>query len=156
MSQRTARSRIELGATPEVASEHVEQKCLFEMMARHFGRWPELNFAFSVPNGVWYGGKPTPQRFALIAKMKREGMKNGVPDVVVPIVVHAGARVLPGLYLEMKRRKGSKLHDHDQIAYRNHLASQGYVVETCRGWEAAWAVIVAYLESGALANRVAA
>jgi len=70
-------------------------------------------------------------------------VKAGVPDLCLP-VARGGFH---GLYIELKRQKGSKTSD-DQKAWLSNLEKQGYFVALCKGWEAAAKVITEYLTMG--------
>lgn len=52
------------------------------------------DFAYHVPNGIYLPGSP---RVAAIVmrKMKEQGLKPGVPDVVIPVRTNHGPRGLP-------------------------------------------------------------
>jgi hypothetical protein len=87
----TKRTRPMMGATtkntktsefklPRV-SEHEEQSNLFlEVRFKFMHREDYIDdLFFSVPNGMWAGGQ---NKWALINKFKKEGMKTGVADVL--------------------------------------------------------------------------
>ncbi len=92
---------------------------------------------YHVPNG---GSR----KKAEAGRFRAEGVKAGVPDLCLP-VARGGDH---GLYVELKRLKGSKTSD-DQKAWLSELAAQGYFTALCKGWEAAAKVITEYLELGA-------
>lgn len=114
-------------------SEEYEQICLFKWAALESGAHPELALLHAIPNG----GKRIPRE---AARMKAGGVKAGVPDMFLP-VAREGCH---GLYIELKRRHGGKV-SHQQIAWMDALARQGYKVSLCLGWDAARAVIQQYL-----------
>jgi hypothetical protein len=97
-------------------SEHAEQ-CAVATWLRGRG----IAF-FAVPNGAKMGP-------AECAKMKREGMSPGVPDL---FVLDMGLR----LVVEMKRRDGGVV-SKDQRAWLDHLTSQGWDVMVAYGAEEA-------------------
>ena len=68
---------------------------------------------YSVPSGLIIGGK---NKFALLNKFKREGYKNGVPDLVIFLQNKI-------LYIEMKRQKGSATSQEqkDWIKFINEM-----------------------------------
>lgn len=119
-----------------VPSESVEQQCLFRWAAYQSGRFPELALLYHVPNG---GSR----RKAEAGRFKAEGVKAGVPDLCLP-VARGGFH---GLYIEMKRKRGSRTSD-DQKEWLAKLADQGYQTAVCKGWEAAARVIAEYLQMG--------
>ena len=62
----------------------------------------------------------------------------------------ADGSVHGGLYIEMKRTKGSSLSD-DQKLWIRHLREAGYAVAVCKGVEVAWNCLMAYLSLAAVA-----
>ena len=58
-------------------SEHDEQVALFQWMRLHEAQYPELKFAFAIPNGT----RTTPR---VAARMKAEGVLKGVSDIFLP------------------------------------------------------------------------
>lgn len=153
--------------------EHRAQVGLFQMAELAAHRYPELRLLFAVPNGA-----RTSQ--AVAGKLKAEGLKKGVPDLVLPtarvirvedVVLGQGypepfrdlpgggiplARLSHGLFLEMKAAapllsaEGASV-DYGrvkpaQIEWARALMRQGYAVAFAWGSEAAFQVLVAYLE----------
>lgn len=123
-----------------VPSESEEQQCLFRWAAYQNGRFPELALLYHVPNG---GSR----RKAEAGRFRAEGVKAGVPDLCLP-VARGGYH---GLYIELKRQKGSKTSE-DQKRWLSELAGQGYFAALCKGWEAAAKVITEYLSMDAAAG----
>ncbi len=93
-------------------TEHAEQ-CAVASWLRRRNIW-----FFAVPNGAKMGP-------AECAKMKREGLEVGVPDI---LIVDRGQR----LALEMKAR-GSGTTSKAQKAWLAHLEGQGWDVAVCHG-----------------------
>ena len=116
-----------------VPTESVEQQCLFRWAKLQMGKYPELDMMYHVPNegkrSIYTG-----------AKMRAEGLRKGVPDVVLP-VAKGGYH---GLYIEMKRLKGSTTTT-DQKEWIKKLNAYGYYACICKGWEVAKDVILQYL-----------
>lgn len=96
---------------------------------------------FEQYEGVWPNGGS--RKKAEAGRFRAEGVKAGVPDLCLP-VARGGFH---GLYIELKRQKGSKTSD-DQKAWLSNLEKQGYFVALCKGWEAAAKVITEYLTMG--------
>ena len=95
-------------------------------------KWPELALLYHIPNGG--------RRDSVEARhLKEQGVKPGVPDLCLP--VPRGA--YHGAYLEMKTEKGRI--SEAQKWWRFHLEKQGYLCETCYGWENAVKVLEWYL-----------
>ena len=114
-------------------SEHDEQKTLFNWAAYANGRYPELNLMFAIPNGGH-------RHKAVAAKMKAEGVKAGVPDILLP-VPRGGHH---GLFVEMKH--GRNKASEKQLRWIEKLAEQGYLAIICYGFEDAQENITSYLD----------
>ena len=120
--------------SPPVPLESEEQMTLFQWARLQRGKYPELSLLYHVPNG---GSRHR----AEAARLQAEGVKAGVPDLCLP-VARGGFH---GLYIELKRVRGSKTSDL-QIAWMESLMKQGYCVALCKGWEQAAKTIIDYLE----------
>lgn len=118
-------------------TEHQEQSMLFQWADLTKARHPELGLLFAIPNFAGRLGRLTAIHGA---KLKREGRKKGVPDVMLP--VPRGR--YHGLFVEMKRVKGGSVSP-EQRAWLAALQDQGYRAVRCLGWEQARAVITDYL-----------
>ena len=90
--------------------------------------------AFVVPNG---GSRNR----AEAARLQAEGVKAGVPDLCLPVP----RGEFHGLYIELKRVRGSRTSDF-QVGWMESLMKQGYCVALCKGWEQAAQTIIEYLE----------
>lgn len=106
-------------------------------------RYPQLNDLFAVPNGA-------KKSLRMAAQFKREGLKRGVPDVILPHARHG----YHALYIEMKRQrvKGERVElragtkpKEAQRDWHERLRAAGNCVEVCYGWEEARAKIEWYL-----------
>lgn len=73
--------------------------------------------------------------------MQAEGVKAGVPDLCLPVP----RGEFHGLYIELKRVRGSRTSDF-QVGWMESLMKQGYCVALCKGWEQAAQTIIEYLE----------
>lgn len=116
-----------------VPMESAEQRTLFEWARRMEGRWPELKLLYHIPNE----GKRNARTGA---RMKAEGLKTGVPDVCLPVA----RGEYHGLYIELKRRKNSRVTP-EQLEWIANLVAQGYVAAVCRGCDEAIELIEGYL-----------
>ena len=112
--------------------EDIEQQMVFEWAATMEYLYPCLRLMYHVPNE----GKRTKSAGA---KMKRLGLKKGVPDICLP-VARGGFH---GLYIELKAVGGKPTKE--QCEYLDALRSEGYFVALCVGREEAQALILAYL-----------
>lgn len=122
--------------TGPVPTESQEQIALFRWAAYESKAHPELQMLYHVPNER----KCSPQQGA---RMKAEGRKSGVPDICLP-VARGGYH---GLYIELKRTKGGRVSD-EQDVWLLALRANGYRAEVCRGWDAARQVIEEYIKGG--------
>lgn len=120
--------------TPTIPTEHQEQVALFKWLAIQAKTNPLYDLAFSIPNG----GK---RNLRVAVKMKREGVRRGVPDIFLP-VARNGAH---GLFIELKRLKGGTLKPPQKNMIKRLLV-QKYQVKVCRGWKEAAKAIVDYLD----------
>lgn len=110
---------------------------------------PELHRLFAIPNGG--------QRDKITAgKLKAEGVKPGVPDILLPVC----RGVWAGLFVEMKRPKTTKAGtkkaeiidqaagstSDDQDGWIGYLRHAGYGVAVAFDWRSAATQIQSYLE----------
>ena len=105
-------------------SEHTEQAALFEWAAWNQSKDAALNMLFAVPNG----GK---RDKATAARLKAEGVKAGVPDILL-LVARNGYH---GLCVELK--VGRNKTSAEQSEWLKALAMEGYSVNVCYGWQEA-------------------
>lgn len=112
--------------------ESGHQEALFSWAAYQLGRMPELEYLHHVPNG----GK---RDKATATALKRQGVKAGVPDIVLP-AVRAGYH---GLYIELKTGKNTTTDN--QKRWLKYLRQQGYYTAVCYSWHLAAELIERYL-----------
>lgn len=139
-------ARIEQQVLPP-ASEHEEQAALFRLIDLYAPSYPALASVFAVPNG----GHRHP---AVAARLKAEGVRRGVPDILclvprpLPPAGHPvdSAPWFPyhGLAIELKRPGGHVAPEQD--AWLARLTAAGYLAVVCVGWAVAWRTLVRYLE----------
>jgi hypothetical protein len=116
-----------------VPTESQEQVTLFVWAGRESERYPALALLVHIPNGG-LRDKMT------AARLKREGVKPGFPDLMLPVQRGGYA----GLFVEMKRQKGGVV-SAEQKAWITRLRGEGYKVEVCKGWEMARESLLSYL-----------
>jgi len=110
-------------------NEHQIQKEYFKILSLNENEFPELAFIFAVPNGSL-------RNIRVAVKLKAEGVKRGVPDIMIPIMTSKqfGHNMLGysmgGCFLETKTEKG--VMSKEQKAYRLFLIEQGYEHIICR------------------------
>jgi hypothetical protein len=120
-------------------TEHQHQCVLFEWAAwkANCGH-PELRLMFAVANG----GE---RNIIVAANLKAEGIKKGVPDIMLPVV----RKPWNGLFIELKRPKSKGKAEGtasaEQLKWIATLQEQGYGACVCVGWEQARDTIVQYL-----------
>lgn len=121
-----------------VPTEADEQITLFHWAAWQSGKYPELNLLYHVPNG---GSRNRIEA----ARLKAQGVKPGVPDIVLP----AARGKYHGLYVELKRQRGGRISEN-QKEWIKGLTEQGYCAVVCKGYEEAAHAILNYLEGKAI------
>lgn len=114
-------------------SEHSTQVAIFKWAKLQSGAMPELSLMFAIPNagrrGVIHG-----------RNMKEEGMKAGVPDIMLPVPrAH-----YHGLFIELK--VGNNDLSAVQEQWLLALSSQGYMADVCYGFDAAINMLTNYLK----------
>jgi hypothetical protein len=113
--------------------EHQNQVALFDWIDMNIGRMPELKLAFAIPNGT----RTTPQ---IAKRMVAEGVRKGVPDVLLPIA----RGEFHGLWIEMK--SPGNYPKPDQREWLKALALEGHYTACCHDWQEAAEIIQNYLE----------
>lgn len=98
--------------------ESGHQEALFSWAAYRTEIMPELQYMYHVPNG----GK---RDKATAAVLKRQGVKAGVPDIMLP-AARAGYH---GLYIELKA--GENTTTKKQKEWLEYLRQQGYYTAVC-------------------------
>lgn len=121
-----------------MGSEDKEQEALFEWAAVQSRRYPALEYMFHIPNG----GK---RDKAVAVAMRRQGVKAGVPDIMLPVAAYLPYvnGISHGLFIEMKAGKNKPTWK--QKMYIEELLEQGYTAVVCYGSAMAAEVIEAYL-----------
>jgi hypothetical protein len=124
----------EITGFKQIVPEHELQAELMRWAKRYEDNYPELWLLHAIPNGGKRNVKDA-------VKLKREGVKAGVPDLFMPV-----ARMeYHGLYIEMKNTEG-RLTER-QREWQERLKKQNYAVLTCHSDIEAKAQIVKYLNS---------
>ena len=118
--------------TSSEATEHQIQSAYFELLKRHVNQAPILQYIFAIPNGGLRDVK-------VAVKLKREGVKRGVPDVSIPIPRDHWH----GAYIEFKRPTGALSKDQERVI--DFLRDRGYWVQVCHSVEAGWGFTIDYL-----------
>ena len=99
-------------------SESDEQIALFEWVALHERAYPDLMWLYHIPNGG-YRCRTTAIR------LKREGVKAGVPDICLPV----SRGIYHGLYIELKA--GRNTATDNQRRWIDGLTANGYLAIVC-------------------------
>lgn len=103
-------------------SEAGEQKAVIEWSLMY----DKLKWLHAIPNGAFLAGDKK-RRAAQMAKLKSQGLKVGVLDLFLPVVMPP----YHGLYIEMKRPDGKGKLTQEQKDFRDHCEMQGYKVLKC-------------------------
>lgn len=125
--------------------EDGEQAALFCWAALSVGKYPQLAWLHSIPNG---GSRHIVEAMKFVAT----GTRKGVPDTFLPVPIRQSwpTGIWHGCYIELKLIKRRKEKDggcsKDQLRWIDYLKQAGYYVKVCYGWEDARDTLVAYLE----------
>ncbi len=119
---------------PYVPSESEEQQALFEWVEAHIYKYPVLKAFYHIPNE----GRRSKYEGA---RLKREGLKEGVSDNCLPVRIgYYGS-----LYIELKKRQGGVVSEA-QSEWIELMKEVGNAACVCYGWEQARDKLVEYLE----------
>jgi len=138
MTQRQAVYRV--ARAPRV-SEHDEQVNYIREEELRYGNRADFVGAllFAVPNGAWFGGK---NPWAMFAKFKAEGFKQGVSDLLY--LQPRGEYAY--LAIEMKARdKTAKDVSDEQRAFLEAVNAAGGTGDVCYGAEEAMKIFSWYM-----------
>jgi len=94
-------------------------------------QYPEI-VIFAIPNAA-------KRSFALAARMRKEGMVSGIPDLFIAKAIlrcNYGkcGKIYHGLFIELKRSKSEKPTDN-QVYYLQKLKEAGYQTAVCHSFE---------------------
>jgi len=115
-------------------SEHIEQVRLFLWANQWADEYPELALLHHIPNGGF-------RHAATARRLRREGVKPGVPDLCLPVP----RGDYHGLYIELKY--GRNKPTDNQVEWLDALNEQGYKAVVCYGCADAKGTIMEYLQS---------
>lgn len=118
--------------------EHIEQCALFEWATYNSRAMPLLLLLYAIPNG---GSRNLREG----VRLKREGVKAGMPDVHLPVA----RRGFHSFYIELKApatiySEAGRVLKH-QAAKHEELRAVGNRVEVCFGWRKASELLAWYL-----------
>lgn len=122
--------------------EATEQERVINWATFYAKDFPELDLLYHVPNG---GSRNQLEA----ANLKRQGVKAGVPDLVLPVP----RQQFHGLYVEMKWGKNTTTDKQDW--WLEQLQQQGYKTAVCWSADEAMDVIAEYMEIAAQTGRKA-
>lgn len=97
-------------------------------------------FYYHIPNGGY-------RNQAEGAKLKRMGVKAGIPDICIPIPI----KPYHGLYLEIKRKRNYKISSHQKYIHPK-LKSLGYRMEIVKSLEEAITIVREYFSNAEWEN----
>lgn len=127
--RKTPDGRIQL-----TGSEDEEQQKVIQWAELMSNAYPDLQMLYHVPNG---GSRNR----AEAGKLKRMGVRAGVPDLVLPVPRNGYA----GLYIELK--VGENRPSKNQKNWLEKLALHGYKALVCYGGNEAIAILEQYIKS---------
>ena len=114
-------------ATP---SEHAHQVTLVNWFDN---RYKDISgYLFAIPNGGL-------RAKAVAVKLAKEGVRRGIPDLMLPVATDG----YHGLFIELKKEKGRLTPQ--QKDWIERLSEQGYLAVVCYGWIEASDTIKDYL-----------
>ena len=116
--------------TKPIPTEDEEQKTVFSWAAY----FPKLKWMHHISNE-----SKVPVQYRV--KLKAMGLKSGVADIFLPLPRNG----YHGLYIEMKRTKGSKTSDI-QKEFIEDMNKEGYKAVICKGAGEAIETIKKYME----------
>ncbi len=120
-------------------SEGANQKALMAWAALNVGKYPVLKLLFHIPNG---GSRNIREA----VELKAQGVKAGVPDLMLPCANGQWHGLFIELKIEKRRKEKNGGTSDEQIEWMLALAARGYFVKVCYGWIEAKETIEAYLE----------
>ena len=120
--------------------EDGEQIALMCWVAWNVAICPDLSYLLHIPNG---GARSIVEA----SRFKAMGVRKGVPDLLLPSPQFCDQRWYAGLWIEMKKPRGGKKNDPDQLRWAVWLAGKGYKHALCLTWQAAVGVIKQYYSS---------
>ena len=113
--------------------EHDLQAAVFNWADNNIHQYPELALMYAIPNGG--------HRYkSVAAKLKKEGVRAGVPDVHLPVARNG----YHSLYIELK--VGKNKPTAKQQGWLTALREQGHKTAVCRDLASVQALIVSYLK----------
>ncbi len=118
---------------PRIPTEEFEQELVFQWAAYGQRKYPELALLHASANGGH-------RHKATAARLKRTGVKAGVPDMFLPVARNGHH----GLFIELKRRKGGRVSP-EQKEWLKALNEQGYRAVVCKGADEAIKELKEYL-----------
>lgn len=124
-------------------TEDGAQMAVFAWAALNVGKYPELRWLHSIPNG----GQ---RHIAEATKMVATGLRSGIPDIFLPCPKPKFNYEYHGLYIEMKDNKRRNHKNggctEEQVDFISYANCMGYYCKVCYTWEEARDVLIAYLD----------
>jgi hypothetical protein len=118
-------------------SEHHHQVAVVEWFKLQYPEYKDCIMA--IPNGQMLGGR---NKFALMNKLKKEGFKNGVSDLLIAVPKNGKC----GLWVEMKDEGKTRCSvSDDQQDHLDLMIKMGYEGIWAAGSEIAIAAIKVYM-----------
>lgn len=129
-------------------TEHDLQCAVVAWAAMQTGIMPALKLLYAIPNGAFFGagdkvlasGKKIPLGVIRAARLKKEGLRVGVPDLCLPVA----RATYHGLYIELKNGDAGTVSP-EQTVWIEALRAEGYAAVICRTFKEATDTLRAYL-----------
>lgn len=118
--------------------EHQEQVRVFEWALDNETRYPDLRWLFAVPNFAGRLGRKTAKQGA---RLKAEGRKPGVPDMILPVA----RRHYRGFVIELKAGKNRPTKEQEE--WLAHFVSQNWLAIVVYSADSAISALTAYLDA---------
>jgi hypothetical protein len=120
-------------------TEHGAQAQLVQYlkMVGYWNRYP----IFAVPNGIWLPTRNQQLKSRIVNRMKAEGMRNGVADVVF-LIPRGGYH---GMLMELKRGDGGSGLSDDQIEFIKLAEQEGFFTAVPNGYKEAEEMVNEYM-----------
>lgn len=123
-----------------VQREAKEQEALFQWRDNVRNIYPGIHLMFAIPNGAFLQGDRV-RRAKQWGKLKRQGAREGVSDVFLP-VPRGGYH---GLWIELKAtRPHASDVSEDQAEWQKEMRGQGYLAVVAYGSKEAADAVTSY------------
>lgn len=124
-------------------TEHDDQAALINWARTMSNAVPELKTLYANPNAQKFGEASKAKKRNTIARLKREGLVPGIPDLTLPIVADHGPGMPGILYIEMKYGDNKPTESQEEVM--KILAAEGNWTFVCWDWIEAAKIILRHI-----------